>query len=32
VAPELRKLGDRAAPARATGERERPQADIALGF
>ncbi len=32
VAPELRKLGDRAAPAHATGERERPQADIALGF
>ena len=32
VAPELRKLGDRAAAARATGERERPQADIALGF
>ncbi|OLB95210.1 MAG: alkane 1-monooxygenase, partial [Candidatus Rokubacteria bacterium 13_1_40CM_68_15] len=32
VAPELRKLGDRAVTAGVTAERERPQADIALGF
>ncbi|PYN91262.1 MAG: LLM class flavin-dependent oxidoreductase [Candidatus Rokuibacteriota bacterium] len=32
VMPELRKLGGRTSAARATGERERPQADIALGF
>jgi len=32
VMPELKKLGGRTSAARATGERERPQADIALGF
>src|SRR2546426_231370 len=32
VTPELKKLGGAAVAARTIGERERPQADIALGF